>query len=152
MNSGGKEWNGNSTLNGGGWAKSDMREWLNGEEFFAQLPHELQTAIKSVVKYSDNGYYDYYPGPATLTRTNDKIFIASSAELNSFSKNQTVEGQGEPYILFTDAMSRKLGETYWTRSTAGKQYHHSFCVIDAGGYSSTSGGGNYNSVVIYFCI
>jgi hypothetical protein len=38
MNFSGKDWNGNLGLDGGGWAKSDMRAWLNGEDFYGALP------------------------------------------------------------------------------------------------------------------
>jgi hypothetical protein len=61
-------------------------------------------------------------------------------------------GQGESYIMFTDANSRKLDTTYWTRSTAGKQSFHSFCIIDMDGYLYNNGGGNKNGTVVYFCI
>ena len=152
MNSGAKDWNGNLGLDGGGWAKSDMREWLNGNDFFGSLPTDLQAAIKTVTKLSDNGYYNYHPGPAQLTPTDDKIFIASPEELNALNKMYTLEGQGSQYVLFTDANSRKTGDIYWTRSTAGNQSFHSFCVIDLDGYLSNTGGGNKNGIVVYFCI
>jgi hypothetical protein len=48
MNSGGKDWNGNLGLDGGGWAKSDMRAWLNGDDFFGNLPYDLKAVIKEV--------------------------------------------------------------------------------------------------------
>lgn len=152
MNSNVKEWEGNKTLDGGGWAMSDMREWLNGEDFYESLPQELRAGIKEVVKYSDNGYYDYLNGSPELTETTDKIFIASAEELNTQFKSYTMEGQGAPYILFTDANSRKMTDLYWTRSTGGKYGIHSFCVIDLDGRITTIGGGNSGGIVIYFCI
>jgi hypothetical protein len=63
-----------------------------------------------------------------------------------------MEGQGVPYILFTDANSRKSDNLYWTRSTGGKYGIHSFCVIDLDGRITTIGGGNSAGVMIYFCI
>jgi hypothetical protein len=54
--------------------------------------------------------------------------------------------------MFTDANSRKLDDTYWTRSTAGANYYHCFCMVDLDGYLTTTGGGNRNGVVVYFCI
>ena len=152
MNSSSKDWNGNLTLDGGGWPKSDMREWLNGKDFFDRLPEELRMGIKQVVKLSDNGSYDYVGGNPTLTETHDKIFIASAEELNALNKSFTVEGQGSPYILFTDADSKKMGGVYWTRSTGGKRGYHFFCVIDLDGRAQTLGGGSKNDIVIYFCI
>ena len=152
MNSNVKDWEGNKTLDGGGWAKSDTREWLNGEDFFGRLPKELCDGIKEVEKFSDNGYYDYLDGAPELTRTEDKIFIASAEELNTQFKSYTMEGQGAPYILFTDAASRKTDDLYWTRSTGGNYGIHSFCVIDLDGRITTIGGGNAGGLVIYFCI
>ena len=152
MNYNGKEWNGVMGLDGGGWAKSDMRAWLNSADFFGSLPEELRRAIKTVEKYSDNGYNDYHPGPATLTRTEDKIYIAALEELNAFNRNYTMAGQGEPFIMFTDANSRKIGDTYWTRSTGGNRSYHTFCIIDFDGFLTTTGGANPAGIVIYFSI
>lgn len=152
MNSNVKEWEGNKTLDGGGWAMSDIREWLNGSDFYESLPAELRNGIKPIVKQSDNGYYDYLDGNPILTETVDKIFIASPEELNAQFKSYTMEGQGAPYILFTDANSRKSDNLYWTRSTGGKYGIHSFCVIDLDGRITTIGGGNSAGVMIYFCI
>lgn len=163
MNSGTKEWLGNPTLDGGGWALSDLRAWLNdglnSESFFKDLPIILQENIKSVKKLSDNGYYDYYASidkgstpTFSLTETNDKIFIASAEELNAYRSTYTLEGQGTPYTMFADDASRKASNLYWTRSTGGKYGIHSFCVIDLDGRLSTNGGGNKNGIMIYFCI
>ena len=152
MNFAGKDWNGNLGLDGGGWAKSDMRAWLNGDDFYGKLPQDLRKVIKSVTKYSDNGYYDYHPGPSSLTETEDKIYLASLEELNAHNPGYTDEGQGEPFVLFTDANSRKVGDIYWTRSTAGKRTFHTFCIIDLDGRLSTSGGANSAGIVIYFNI
>ena len=163
MNSGTKEWLGNPTLDGGGWALSDLRAWLNdglnSESFLKDLPIILQENIKSVKKLSDNGYYDYYASidkgstpTFSLTETNDKIFIASAEELNAYRSTYTLEGQGTPYTMFADDASRKASNLYWTRSTGGKYGIHSFCVIDLDGRLSTNGGGNKNGIMIYFCI
>jgi hypothetical protein len=121
MNLGPKEWNEKLTLDGGGWALSDMRAWLNGERFFDMLPEELRNGIKTVVKLSDNGGWDYATGNPTLTETQDKIFIASLQELNAHNPAYTLVGQGEPYPIFTDNFSRTLDNIYWTRSTAGQE-------------------------------
>jgi hypothetical protein len=156
MNFVGKEWNGVTTLNGGGWPKSDTRAWLNGDKFFGKLPADLRAVIKTVEKYSDNGRYDYVdeslnPITPSLTRTEDKIFIASAEELNAFNKAYTLEGQGSPYVLFTDANSRKVGDIYWTRST-DRRSSHSFCYIDNSGYLGATGAGNPCNIVVCFNI
>jgi hypothetical protein len=40
MNNSGKDFNGDNTLNAGGWALTDIRKWLN-EEFITSLPYDL---------------------------------------------------------------------------------------------------------------
>ena len=152
MNSTTKEWLGQATLDGGGWALSDMRAWLNGDEFFGMLPETLRRGIKTIVKKSDNGYYDYQGKSPELTETEDKIFIASPEELNVTNSYYTMSGQGEPYLLFTDNYSRKLDDIYLTRSTAGRYGIHMFCAIDLDGRATTTGGSNRAGVVVYFCI
>ena len=154
MNTTTKPWEGNQTLDGGGWALSDVREWLNGRDFYERLPDELRDGIKEVIKLSDNGYYDYRSGEPTLTETNDKVFVAAPEELNFTDFNRyTAPGQGTVYPMFTDAYSRKVpGKLYWTRSTAGKFTLHSFCVVDLDGRLTTTGGGNRNGTVICFCV
>jgi hypothetical protein len=131
-----------------------MRSWLNGDSFLGKLPASLKDNIKEVKKLSDNGYYDYKSGEPSLTETSDKIFIASAEELNTLNVAYTLAGQGSPYILFSDANSRKSNDLYWTRSTGGKYGIHSFCIIDLNGRLTTNGGGggNRNGVMIYFCI
>ena len=152
MNATTKEWLGQSTLDGGGWALSDMRAWLNSDEFYGMLPAELRQGIKTVVKQSDNGYYDYQGKTPDLTTTEDNIFIASPEELNITNSYYTMPGQGEPYLLFTDNQSRKLDDIYTTRSTAGRYGLHSFCVIDLDGRITSNGGATKNGVVVCFCV
>ena len=154
MNTGTKDWLGNQTLDGGGWALSDLREWLNGRDFYERLPEDLKAGIKKAIKQSDNGYYDYHGKTPALTQTADNIFVASPEELSftDFSR-YTMLGQGTPYPMFTDANSRKVpGKLYWTRSSAGAYTLHSFCVVDLDGRLTTNGGGNSLGVVVCFCI
>jgi hypothetical protein len=87
-----------------------------------------------------------------LTETQDKIYIASLEELNAHNAGYTVAGQGEPYIMFNNANSRKIGDTYWTRSTAGARSYHTFCIIDLDGRLSITGGANSLGIVVYFSI
>ena len=143
---------GKPTLDAGGWAQSDRREWLNSKEFYDSLPEGLRNAIKEVVKESDNGYYDYNSGSPSLTTTTDKIFIASAEEMNTYNSRYTMSGQGTPYAMFTNNMSRDIDKVYWTRSTAGKQQMHLICAVDLDGRGTTIGGGNILSVMFCFCI
>jgi hypothetical protein len=129
-----------------------MRAWLNSDEFYGSLPEDLRQGIKTVIKKSDNGYYDYQNKTPEITETEDKIFIASLEELNVTNNYYTMPGQGEPYLLFTDNYSRKLDDVYLTRSTAGRYGIHMFCTIDLDGRPYITGGSARNGVVVYFCI
>ena len=151
MNSEAKEWDGNPTLDGGGWALSDLRTWCNSA-FYEALPSRIKSIIKPVKKLSDNGYYDYKSGNPTLTETIDNVFIASAQEYNALNSSFTLAGQGTAYTLFSDSFSRDIDKLYWTRSTGGKYGIHSFCIIDLDGRVNTHGGGNRIDTVVYFCV
>jgi hypothetical protein len=69
-----------------------MRAWLNSDEFYGMLPAELRQGIKTVIKQSDNGYYDYQGKAPDLTATEDNIFIASPEELNITNSYYTMPG------------------------------------------------------------
>ena len=121
------------------------------------LPDELKNNIKSVVKYSDNGFYDYHNDDLSKkqpsqTVTQDKIFIASPVELNIANSSYTMNEQGQGYTLLTNNASRDKDATYWTRSTAGNAGIHMFCIVDGDGRLSMSGSSNRNGLMIYFCI
>lgn len=157
MNLGNYDWNGHVTGDGGGWAKSELRTWLHSNEFIEMLPDELKNNIKSVTKYSDNGFYDYHKDDLSKkqpgqTITQDKIFIASPVELNIANSAYTMNEQGWGYTLLTNNASRDKDATYWTRSTAGNAGIHMFCIVDSDGRLSMSGSSNRNGLMIYFCI
>lgn len=133
----------NSGLNVGGWEMSDIRDWMN-DEFLNCFPDEVKNNIKLVNKISDTGYYR-----DGLVTTQDKIFLPALEELN-LKVSATDEGQGTPYILFTDNNSRKSDNMYWTRSTYPMV--HSWWTIDFDGRSTFVGGGNLLKVIFFFCI
>ena len=151
MNSDAKDWEGNLTLDGGGWAQSDLRAWANNG-FLNDLPDVIKNNIRKVKKQSDNGYYDYRGKAPTLTTTEDYVFVASPEELNGYNSTFTMPGQGTAYVMFSDAYSRDIDELYWTRSTGGRYGLHTFCIIDLDGYTTTNGAGNRMGTVLCFCI
>lgn len=109
----------------GGWEHSEMRTYLN-EMVFALFPAELQAAIQTETKYSNN-----YNGGRIVDGcvTQDKLWLLSHQEV--FGET-TYETQGEHYgVLFPDESSRiKLDQSgsaniWWLRSV-----HSNFAFRD----------------------
>ena len=149
INKSSKEYQGNNNRNAGGWTLCDMRTWLN-EDFFNSLPSDLKACIKKVKKISDDGLGNQGNLESHLLETVDKIFIPSLEELNISRNDFTVLGQGDSYVMFTDASSRKTDYPYWTRSTYPIQ--HLWCIIDGGGFEYFAGGNSSYKVVFCFCV
>ena len=143
--------NGNSSLSTGGWTVSELREWMNST-LFAALPIELQQAIKPVIKKSDGGFFD-----PILYTTEDTLWIPSDRELNCENVNNVIPGQGEPYVIYTDANSRIKSNAaegisiYWTRTT-GREGQHFYRYIDSSGYPGNLGAANKAGIAWGFCI
>lgn len=88
----------------GGWEKSEMRAWLNGE-FLDKLPSDLKGAIKKASKKTNNSALTT---PGAVSTTSDKLWLLSYVEIaGSASPNDLVGG------------SRIPAETY---NAEGKQY------------------------------
>jgi len=144
----------NSGFNCGGWAESDLREWLN-TELFSMLPADSQVAIKPIIKLSDCGYYN-----KTIIRTEDKIWIPSAEEVYSGYDNNVLIGQGEIYPVFTDAGSRiryvpgaSRASMWWLRSTHANKASDFHAVDNNGSLISwTANDGAYCYVLFGFCI
>ena len=138
--------------NYGGWGESRMRKRLQ-EEFFGALPAVLQNNIKAVVKLSDRG--DYYPG--VLNRTEDKLWLPSTAELNIEVYNTVPSmGQGKPYPLYNIDSSRikargSNNAEYWTRSST-RNDSHQWRYIDSRGVLGSNGGSSSKPVAVGFCL
>lgn len=140
-----------ATLNNGGWTTSDLRVQLNSV-LRAALPLELQSVIKYVNKQSDGGFYN-----KILKTTSDLIWVPSDRELNCENTSYVVAGQGEPYALYTDSISRQKTDTnrvkviYWSRSTGTNGQHYSR-YIDAQGNPGSIGAAGYAALNVGFCI
>lgn len=135
------------------WSESDLRAYLNGNEFIASLPLALQTGIKTVDKISLLKY-----DSQELTTSQDKVWIPSLNELGISNRQEAVDGMGEQYIIFTDTQSRKRStvgdesayQAYWTRT----DMNHLFDIytIDKYGYSSSASKNGTEYVLIGFCL
>lgn len=136
--------------NKGGWGKSEIRAYLNGD-FFCLLPDDLTAEIVSVVKYtatSDKG---------KVESVTDKVFLPSEVEIfgtPKFSK----KGEGEQYTLFKDWKNRvkgyadgEYGRRWWLRSPYAGYSDRSCYVAGDGGYDHGSAYGS-NGIAPCFAI
>lgn len=97
--------------NYGGWEKSEMRAFTNGD-LLAALPEKLRDIINPVYKISDGGTDN-----KSLVTTTDSCWIASYDEVGFTSSNGNIFGQGTVYdeIFTADKTSR---QKYITDDTA----------------------------------
>lgn len=94
-------------LSDGGWKSSDLRRWLS-DSFYGELPEDLQSAIVSVEKQTNN--YGKTNDSAAVSATSDKLWLPSIAELCgkiTWEVDQPVKRildlEGSQYKLFKDA-------------------------------------------------
>ena len=143
-----------NSLNTGGWPKSNIREYLNGE-FIDSLPSDLQNAISEVNKISDSGSSSW-----SLKTSADKVWMLSANELGISGDPHIVDGQGNPYSVFTDQASRGRRRVdgsagrYLARSTSkfGSTDSYLVSIYASGEYTVDSPGYNTYAVLIGFCI
>ena len=161
-----------SGYNYGGWKDSEMRTYLNSTasgNFYAGLPTDLKSVIKSVNKVSDDGY-DESTGvaPDTLVTTSDKLWLLSTEEAGLYRdysnvRDYTLSGQGSAYALYKNDASRVVsdyeydgsyddyGEYYWLRSACSNYRSYFWCVAYAGS-NNYVGAANAHRVAPGFCI
>ena len=161
-----------SATNSGGWSKSTMRDWLNNT-VSASFPTDLKTAVKQVVKKTNN------TGKSTstscVTESNDKVWLFSWVEClgpiswntgastsyideidnqegsqYAWFKQQGVAGEQSHSALVRCARGSSTEGVWWMRSSApntSTSFGDMGPEIDNGGTASTSEG-----VVIGFCL
>ena len=160
MNNGDKTFGGFTGIAEGGWPLSDMRAWLNSEEFISSLDPALQVGLKTVLKVSDQGRSSYYEAGDTKTplaepvyvNSADKIFIPSTTELN-LTYGLTGANQGTTYPMFTNNQSRATGFDYFTRSTATSSgLGNIFAMVRAAGDVYPVAGSAQKQIVFCLCI
>ena len=108
-----------TNTNVGGWGASELRGWLQGT-LKNQLPSELQSAIKSVTKFTGEGNK-----LLTTVATTETIFLLSEIEVVGHS-GDTAPGEGYLYPVFSDNPSRikklsngaGIASRWWQRSPA----------------------------------
>lgn len=143
----------------GGWEYSEMRSYLN-TDVFALLPSELQTAIKSVTKYSDHVAPGSVISHTHDHTTTDKLWLPSAREVFG---GTSYEQTGPVYSgLFFDNGTRirrrrvaSSGQNinagaWWLRSPVSSNMN--FRCVAASGNLTANGSTNNYGVVIGFCI
>ena len=135
----------------GGWEYSEMRTYLNST-VFALLPSELQSAIKSVTKYSDY----IVPGELTITHdqeTQDKLWLPSAREVFGDS---SYEQTGPTYTTLFSSPAKRIkysqsgsSGSWWLRSAYSTSY---FRDVSSGGGDGSGNALSTYYVVLGFCI
>ena len=128
--------------NKGGWEKSEMRTYLNGD-FFCLLPDDLAAEIVPVVKYTATS------GKGKVESVTDKVFLPSEVEVFGTAK-YSKEGEGEQYALFKDWKNRVkgyadggYGRWWWLRSPYSGNSGNFCSVYGSGGYDDNNAGSSY---------
>lgn len=153
MNNGVKTDGTNTSMNCGGWAMSDLREWLN-TKLYGMLTTDIRAVIKPVIKLSDGGHYD-----RNIVGTEDKLWIPSHEELGLPDNDNRLDGQGKAYPVFTDNASRQRlvpddtdSQNYWTRSTNKIGSNYFWIIGGHGGAIQTEATNGRINVLFGFCI
>lgn len=136
--------------NEGGWKKSEMRAYLNGD-FFSFLPDDLTAEIVPVVKYTATG------GRGKVKPVVDKVFIPSEVEVFGKVIFSTM-GEGSQYELFKYWKNRVKGyvdgdisRRWWLRSPSAG-YSDTFCNVNYDGSYDYDNALNSNGVAPCFAI
>ena len=136
----------------GGWEYCEMRTYLN-DTILPLFPSSLQTAIKSVTKYSGN----IGPDDSTVTTdgcvTQDKLWLPSYREVSGYTN---FEETGPVYSLLSSDYVKRIRRNrsysnidWWLRSVATQ---YKFCYVNTSGSLAQGGSSNTYGVVLGFCI
>lgn len=129
-----------------GWKDSLIRNYLSNN-VFSSLPVDLQAAIKPVIKQTAVGNYADENNPSDeIILSNDKLFLFSSNELNSFAVSVN-KAEGSPYeyweVNFSSNAKRKsLGgdgvyKDWWCRTPFGWNVSAFSIVASSGNFNSS---------------
>lgn len=121
----------------GGWNNSFMRNTVI-PAFISCLPSDLQSALKAVNKYTDNGTGNTHESSADVTATQDKVFLLAEYEVfgarryaNQYEQNS--QAQYDYYknktdndrIMYND-QSTSTAVHSWERSPCDS---YQFCMV-----------------------
>ena len=135
--------------NTGGWAKSEMRAYLNGE-IAKQLPDDLLEAIEPI------SIEQKMPDKA-CAKSRDKLFLLSEEQVfckNKYSKPEKglsqlriFEGSQECRVK-----SRNGKPFWWWLRSPYSRYNHNFVVVTSSGAVDCGYAGNSGGVAPGFCL
>lgn len=100
------------TTHRGGWEKSGMRTWLNGE-FFTLLPDDLRPLVESASKRTNNADEVIHKNDTSVvSSTEDRLWLLLVSEIYGWLSNQenvswlwsrvTYDAEGIQYQLYAD--------------------------------------------------
>lgn len=134
----------------GGWRDSYLRN-THLLQVFTELPVEIQTAVKSVRKLSDNH-------GATISATEDKLFVPSETEVFGTARN-SLANQGAQYDWYKSVDNRiKTREgtsdtTSWYLRSTVTASNDCYCFVSYRGETSyTYAGDTSTALAPCFCL
>ena len=134
--------------NKGGWAKCEMRKYLNST-VFALLPDELQALIKptKIVQVLDG----------ERTECEDKLFLLSKTQVFGKGSYSELEPEDSHFDIFKREKDRVKecddnGTWWWWLRSPYAPNSSYFCHVYNSGYSSVNFAGNSDGVAFGFSI
>lgn len=139
----------NTTTNVGGWNGSLMRT-TTIPEFISCLPSDLQSALKTVNKYTDNGTGSTHQSSADVTATQDKVFLLAEYEIfgaktyaNQYEQNSQAQydyyKNGNSKIIYNDQVTG-TAVIWWGRSPYYNN-NRAFCSVNSDGSEAVTNAG-----------
>ena len=136
-----------SNTNAGGWESCALRTTLQST-IFNQLPPDLQSVIKPVIKQ-----YRLGSNQTTISECTDTLFLFSVNEVTGGTSYSTI-GEGHQYSRFATASDRiktvnGTARQWWTRSTVAALY---FSIVLADGSTNYDAATGSHGVAFGFCV
>ena len=136
-----------SATTSGGWNNSYMRK-TTIPAFINTMPSDLQTVLKTVTKYTDNGTGSTHKSSSDVTATSDKVFLLSEYEIfgTRYYANNSEKNSQAQYDFYSNGGSKKkyqdispsTGATWFLRSPYYND-NYDFCTVGDGGEYGMAG-------------
>ena len=142
-----------SGSNVGGFTKTDLHEWLNGD-LYDSLADDLKAVIKSVIKPTSAG-----GASSAIESKTMKIWAFSATEIGSDENSSVPKNEGTQYSRFTNAASRIKyinngagDDGFWYLRSANVKTSKDFCYVSGSGNVTIDGETGAGYVCFGFCI
>ena len=133
----------------GGWEQSELRQKMNSGDIWSLMPDDFQSKAQTVIKLTNNTKGQNQN--ASVTPTNDKLFLLSSTELWGDK-----DGDGTQYEFYrakgctsSSANSGCIPRSIWTRSLVGDYGFR--CTDNDGCPNSAVSNGSNTNICPAFC-